>query len=56
MVEAAINGTVTETLTRSHGTLHYNAPSAYDHSFLSNLPPDPATLCRGIRVPNLPFF
>ena len=54
-VEAAVDGTVTETLTRPHGVIHYNVPSAYDHSFLSNLPEDPAALyaAYGVKTYNL---
>ena len=37
----AENGTVTETLTRPRGVIHYNVPSAYDHAFFSNLPMEP---------------
>lgn len=54
-VETAVDGTVTETLIRPHGPIHYNVPSAYDHSFLSNLPKDPATLysAYGVKAYNL---
>ncbi len=38
------DGTVTETLTRPHGVIHYNVPSAYDHAFFSNLPMEPEAL------------
>ena len=43
-VETGVDGTVTETLVNPHGVIHYNVPSAYDHSFLSNLPMEPAAL------------
>ena len=54
-VETAVDGTVTETLTRPHGVIHYNVPSAYDHSFVSNLPEDPAALyaAYGVKTYNL---
>ena len=54
-VETAIDGTVTETLTRPRGPIHYNVPSAYDHSFVSNLPEDPAALyaAYGVKAYNL---
>lgn len=43
-VERAANGTVTETLVRPRGVIHYNVPSAYAHAFFSNLPMEPAAL------------
>lgn len=54
-VERGIDGIVTETLTRPKGSVHYNVPSAYDHSFLSNLPSDPAALypAYGVKLYNL---
>ena len=54
-VETAVDGTVTETLTRPHGPIHYNVPSAYDHSFVSNLPDEPAALypAYGVKAYNL---
>ena len=54
-VEATVDGILTETLTRPHGVIHYNVPSAYDHSFVSNLPEDPAALyaAYGVKTYNL---
>ena len=54
-VTTAPDGSVTETLTKPHGPIHYNVPSAYDHSFVSNLPSDPAALypAYGVKIYNL---
>jgi hypothetical protein len=54
-VETAVDGTVTETLTRPRGAIHYNVPAAYDHSFMSNLPEDPRALyaAYGVKTYNL---
>ena len=54
-VATAPGGTVTETLTRPRGAIHYNVASAYDESFVSNLPADPAALypAYGVKLHNL---
>ena len=51
----AADGCVTETLTRPRGAIHYNVASAYDESFVSNLPADPAALypAYGVKLHNL---